>query len=343
VAVSRASLRGKAAVVPAQLITRCNALKYMGMDTKFFTNEADDKLLERFKSALVHSLSFDVLSGYFRASGFSMLAQSLSDVEKIRILVGLNTDREIVGAAAAQNGLLPHHVHSHAEMHAEYSAAVQREMEEAPETQETEDAISLFVKFLNEGRIEIRGHPSRNIHAKVYILHYRDDQATSGCVITGSSNFSYSGLTAQREFNVELRDPGDLAFASRRFEKLWDESVELTGEFKNTVHNKTWFNNEITPYELYLKFIYEYFREDINIDEIDSTMLPEGFRALEYQQQAVVAAKKILNIHNCGRTRQNFYCRHAPPEYRRQETDNMPANIKTILGRVVKIVLCPSF
>lgn len=270
----------------------------MTIDTKFFTNETDDKLLERFKSALVHSRNFDVLAGYFRASGFSMLAQSLSGVEKIRILVGLNTDREIVEAAMAQNSLLSPPVHSHAEMHAEYSSAIQHEMEDAPETQETEDAISQFVKFLIEGRIEIRGHPSRNIHAKVYILHYKDDQATSGCVITGSSNFSYSGLTAQREFNVELRDPGDVEFASQRFEKLWNESVELTEEFKSTVHNKTWFNNEITPYELYLKFLYEYFKEDINIDEIDSAMLPEGFKELEYQQQAVVAAKKMLDIHN---------------------------------------------
>ncbi len=273
-------------------------LKYMRSDTKFITNEKDAYLLRRFQDTLVHARNFDVLVGYFRASGFSMLAGSLAEAEKIRILVGLNTDGEIIEAAMAQNSSLPHEVHSHAEMHAAYSSAIQHEMELAPETQATENAISQFMAFLNEGRIEIRGHPSRNIHAKVYILHYKEDQATSGCVITGSSNFSYSGLTAQREFNVELRDPGDLQFASEAFERLWQESVELTDEFRNTVYNKTWFNAEITPYELYLKFLYEYFKEDINIDEIDSAMLPDGFRALEYQQQAVAAAKKILDIHN---------------------------------------------
>lgn len=270
----------------------------MAIDTKFFTNEADDKLLERFKSVLAHSRNFDILAGYFRASGFSLLAQSLSEVEKIRILVGLNTDAEIVDAAMAHDSLMPPPVYSNAEIHAEYSSAIQNEMEAAPETQETEDSISQFMKFLNEGRIEIRGHPSRNIHAKVYILHYKEDQATSGCVITGSSNFSYSGLTAQREFNVELRDPGDVEFASQRFKKLWDESVDLTEEFKTTVRNITWFNNDITPYELYLKFLYEYFKEDINLDELDLAMLPEEYRELEYQKQAVVAARKILDIHN---------------------------------------------
>ena len=270
----------------------------MTIDTKFFTNEADDKLLERFKSVLAHSRNFDILAGYFRASGFSMLAQSLSDVEKIRILVGLNTDAEIVDAAMAHDTLMLPPVYSNAEIHAEYSSAIQHEMEAAPETQETEDSISQFMKFLHEGRIEIRGHPSRNIHAKVYILHYKEDQATSGCVITGSSQFSYSGLTAQREFNVELRDPGDVKFASQRFNKLWDESVDLTEEFKVTVCNKTWYNNDITPYELYLKFLYEYFKEDINIDEFDTSMLPDEYRELEYQKQAVVAARKILNIHN---------------------------------------------
>ncbi len=37
---------------------------------------------------------FDVLVGYFRASGFYQLFDTLEPVEKIRILVGLNIDRD---------------------------------------------------------------------------------------------------------------------------------------------------------------------------------------------------------------------------------------------------------
>ncbi|MCD6390213.1 MAG: DEAD/DEAH box helicase, partial [Desulfobulbaceae bacterium] len=62
--------------------------------------------------------------------------------------------------------------------------------------------------------------------------------------------------------------------------------------------NRTWLNNQITPYELYLKLIYEYLQEDINLQDDIETFLPEGFMSLRYQQQAVVQALKKLNEYN---------------------------------------------
>ena len=55
-------------------------------------------------------------------------------------------------------------------------------------------------------------------------------------------------------------------------------------------------NDAITPYELYLKFLYEYFREKINIDqeEIYRRYLPDNFLDLEYQSEAVKDAKSKL-------------------------------------------------
>jgi len=44
--------------------------------------------------------------------------------------------------------------------------------------------------------------------------------------------------------------------------------------------------------------LYEYLKEDINLDEEIELDLPEGFMELEYQKQAVVSAKKILDAYN---------------------------------------------
>ena len=57
-------------------------------------------------------------------------------------------------------------------------------------------------------------------------------------------------------------------------------------------------NDRITPYELYLKLIYEYMQEDINLQDGIDTFLPEGFMALQYQQQAVIQALKKLEEYN---------------------------------------------
>ena len=63
----------------------------MHTDMKFFTNEPDKDLYSRFSAILKSNTQlFDVLVGYYRTSGFFKMADALKDVEKIRILIGLN-------------------------------------------------------------------------------------------------------------------------------------------------------------------------------------------------------------------------------------------------------------
>ena len=66
----------------------------------------------------------------------------------------------------------------------------------------------------------------------------------------------------------------------------------------DTITKKTWLNDEITPYELYLKLIYEYLEEDINLADQFDPFLPDGFMKLKYQSQAAIQAKKILDTYN---------------------------------------------
>ena len=61
-------------------------------DTRFFTNDEGGTLLQRFKQTLRHVDKFDVLVGYFRASGFYALYKDLEKVNKIRILNGMDVD-----------------------------------------------------------------------------------------------------------------------------------------------------------------------------------------------------------------------------------------------------------
>ena len=66
----------------------------MNNDLKFFTNEPERDLYSRFATILKSNTQFfDVLVGYFRASGFFKMYEPLETVEKIRILVGLNVDK----------------------------------------------------------------------------------------------------------------------------------------------------------------------------------------------------------------------------------------------------------
>ena len=64
-------------------------------DLTFFTNEEGKTLSDRFKKIISNNTQFfDVLVGYFRDSGFYEIYEALENVEKIRILIGINVDEE---------------------------------------------------------------------------------------------------------------------------------------------------------------------------------------------------------------------------------------------------------
>jgi len=220
-------------------------------DLKFFTNEENDKLLNRFEKTLECAQYFDVLVGYFRTSGFHRLSKVLEKVEKVRILVGLNVDNktyEIYESGITQQKL---DFESHKKARQHFSYSVQSEMEKSEDTPDVQNSVDRFIEFIKTGKLEIRAYPSRDIHAKVYIIRYGEpvSQVEFGSVITGSSNFSESGFVAQREFNVELKDTADVQFALDKFEKLWEESVDLSKEYIETIE-RTLALIKIPPFKL---------------------------------------------------------------------------------------------
>ena len=185
-----------------------------------------------------------MLVGYFRTSGFKKLYEALEHVETVRILVGLSVDRRAFELIeTSRQGL---DFDSHRRTRASFESALSAEMEGSEDTLEVELSARKFVEFLRAGRLELRAHPSKDIHAKVYISRYFERDRDFGNVITGSSNFSLNGLEAQREFNVELKDSSDVRFALQKFEALWAEGVDISEAYIDTLTTKTWLNDRVT-------------------------------------------------------------------------------------------------
>ena len=272
-------------------------------DLTFFTNEPERNLYDRFNKILKSNTKFyDMLVGYFRTSGFYLMYPAMEDVEKIRILVGLNADRKTVQIIQkAENEQMSFEM-SHKEVKDEFTEDVAEEMQNSEDSYRVEKGVKTFIKWLQSGKLEMRIYPEAPIHAKVYIMRKDMEKIPDqfGSVITGSSNFSKAGLVNNLEFNVELKDSRDVEFALERFESLWEMSVNITDEYIETINEKTWLREDITPYELFLKTLYEYFKEEINEDKNETweEMLPDGFMTLQYQTDAVIQAKKILNAYN---------------------------------------------
>ena len=266
-------------------------------DLTFITNEKGKNLKQRFKVLIKDTKLFDCLVGYFYASGFHAIYKSLERTDKVRILIGISTNRQTFNLMQKADTMKQSALQfSSAETKEKLGVIVEKEIEDAIDNEKTEEGIAKFIEWINNGKLEIRAYPSEKIHAKIYIMTFDKSDRDKGRVITGSSNFTQSGLVDNLEFNVELKNRADYDFALNKFNKLWKDAVDVSNKYVETIKTKTWFNDTITPYELYLKFLYEYFKEDLNqYNEMFLKYIPTEFKKLEYQEQAVLNAKKILN------------------------------------------------
>lgn len=271
-------------------------------DHKFFTNEPERDLYSRFAAILKSNTQFfDVLVGYFRASGFFKMYEALESVEKIRILVGLNVDRftaKIIDRTTNEAKVVSVSTVDGKEIIAE---EVEKEFEATTSSAEVEKGVRIFLDWLKSGKLEMRMFTDAPIHAKVYIMRKDQDKVpdTFGSVITGSSNFSEAGLVNNLEFNVELKDYADVKFALEKFEELWARGTDIRDTYIEAVEQNTWMREDITPYQLYLKTLYEFFKEEINADKENfETLLPDGYMRLQYQIDAVTQARQKLEAYN---------------------------------------------
>ena len=273
-----------------------NANNIVNTDLKFFTNEPERTLYDRFSVILQNNTQFfDILVGYFRTSGFFKLYPAMENIEKIRILIGLNTDKYTVEILDQALTLTTK------ESSEAFARQIEAEFEKSEHTENIEKGVLKFIEWLNCGKMEMRLYATAPIHAKVYIMRKNPQKADYyGSVITGSSNFSAAGLQNNLEFNVELKDSADVCFALERFEELWKDGIPITQTYIDAIQQKTWLRNDITPYEIFLKTLYEFFREEINADkdELAKNLLPPGYMQLQYQTDAVIQAKKTLQAYN---------------------------------------------
>ena len=265
-------------------------------DLTFITNEAGRSLRDRFSILLGKGTrQFDSLVGYFFISGFYKLYPALENVEKIRILVGLQTDRTAYDLLqqAKERGELA--LQSHASAKEQVSKDVLVELEKSGDSMEIETGVHKFIEWIRSGKLEIRAHPAENLHAKVYIMTFAEGDRDKGRVITGSSNLTQAGLQDNLEFNVELKNSADYDFAFAKFNELWAMAVDVSEPYQDTVVNKSPFAS-FTPYELYLKFLYEYFRNELSRPaDLEDMYVPERFKKLRYQEEAVLNARKVLD------------------------------------------------
>lgn len=270
-------------------------------NSNFFTNRNGNTLMKEFEGVLQHNnhiKNLDAVVGFLRASGYFSLRPFLDHINKVRVLIGIDVDKYI--AQAANQGKI--FFGAEEEVKEDCLRKIRKDIERSNYSKEVESGMLQMVQDLIDGKLELRAHPSKRIHAKLYVL-YPDDfnQYSQGIAITGSSNLSGNGLgisqDKQYEFNVKLDRFDDVKLAKDEFELLWKEAkgCEITAEDVKTSIDKTYLRDDVAPYDLYIKMLMEYFSDRVlATDDNNPFDMPEGYTKYDYQMDAVVEGYQKL-------------------------------------------------
>lgn len=267
------------------------------MATKFFNNENGDTLFAKLKGIVdgmgLNFHTFQAVSGYFRSSGYFKLRNELKDTQKIQVLVGIDIDN--VFRKSQREGLMFFGDKEDAKR--QYTKAFIDDIRSAGYTKDIEDGILQLCDDVISGKLELRVHSSRNLHAKFYLcLPENHGPNTDGWVIMGSSNLTDSGLgtspSPRYELNVAMKDYDDVAYCKAEFDRLWSEGVPITEKDIAKAKAKTYLGHAPTPFEIFMRVLidlYGDFAEDSFVMDV-----PADVRDLKYQRDAVVQGYQLL-------------------------------------------------
>lgn len=269
------------------------------MSTKFFNNRLGNTLFDKLKGIASTMTTFDrflAVVGFFRSSGYFKLRKELGDISEIKILVGINIDDIF---RKHNKALLM--LSDEDKAKEIYNKDFKEDIINAEYAPEVENGILQMCEDLACGRLQMRIHATKNLHAKFYLcLPQTHNENSDGWVIMGSSNISDSGLgikqPPQYELNVAMKDYDDVKYCSDEFWTLWNEAIPLTAEDIDKYKKKTYLGCQPTPYELYIKVLIDTFGDQVEDDF--SIQLPDGVKDLKYQKDAVIQGYQMLMQHN---------------------------------------------
>lgn len=269
------------------------------MNDKFITNSDGNTLKARLSKYLPATKALDALVGYFYAQGFHVIKDEFSNVDKIRILVGMAADESVIKSVTEGQLQILNELSDNQLRDAAVAQIINLtdESKQSAKDFESLDAIGEFVK---SGKLEVKAYRKQQLHAKLYVLHTPDSGIINGATITGSSNLTKNGLENNLEINVVLTDQNDYTRANEIFEELWEDSVDISEMLAEKIKSETWLE-PVDPAAIFYRSAFEYIggsKAILEPDDDEVQSVRSKFKKLKYQDDAARQAVDIIRKYN---------------------------------------------
>ncbi|MGD9518090.1 MAG: helicase-related protein [Armatimonadota bacterium] len=219
--------------------------------------------------------------GYFYLGGFEAIAADVPGLEKLRLLIGPSMNRPTIEQIVRGYKVRPlvqqqwtqetsRRALDRRQMGKETALDARETLALMEQTDKNARALADLAQLIADGVIEVRIYTREPLHAKCYIFDERDlarAEHNPGWVIVGSSNLTAAGITSNTELNVVMHEPDAHRQVSAWFERLWDQAEDFSADLLQEVQQSWAVNDQVTPWEIYIKTLYNLFRDQLEAEE----------------------------------------------------------------------------
>ena len=210
--------------------------------------------------------NLDIATAFFNIKAYELIREEINGLKHFRLLLGKSP--EINEKITLGERLLND---------------VKEEIEGFDLEKNQNELVRNLINFLKKKHVEIRIYTKDFLHGKAYIF--------DNLVVVGSSNFTRAGLTSNTELNIVSLEAEAEYIRKRWFDKFWDQAFDFKEELIKILEESRFGSKEYSPYQIFIKTLYELQKEDLKFDE-DEEKLKEGYiktrvNLAEFQEDAV--------------------------------------------------------
>ncbi len=212
--------------------------------------------------------TFCVATAYFNLDGLERLGDALDSVEEMRLLLGAEQEQAFVVTERLYR-----------EIERGFVRAVRGSMA----------MVQKWVEYLQQPRVQVRHYSQGFLHGKAYIVTGVPVLGAVG--IVGSSNFTGAGLTTNLELNAVLKQASAVQELQKWFNRIWERSDDYKQQLLELL---TQFTDAYTPYEIYIKVLYEAFKDKLQSALAEQDGQPSPIALADFQHEGYLAAREVL-------------------------------------------------
>ncbi len=188
----------------------------------------------------------DIATGYFAPEVWRIVGSALAELRAFRLLLGERPDVPMGGPEAI-------------DLRRYYRAKIADDLARLTFDRQHAQLVDALLAFLEREEVQVRLFSGPFLHAKAYIF----DQIS----FVGSGNFTPSGLTRNSELMLTSMSQAVARGLREWFEGKWTQSEDYKPDLIDTLRASKFGSKSYTPFEVFMKALYEYFKERIALEQ----------------------------------------------------------------------------